>query len=366
MKNKIKVYLQYPWRYSDSPYYKYLVDSPKKNVAYLNTQRERGATHNKNKLTILYFLKNQIRKWTNKFHLPIPNAVFSPRGNYDLIHCAHCLSKNKDKPWVADIECGFSMFISGHDRRSGKRKVEKLINRNSCKKLLPWTETAKQEILNLIPSSKNKLEVVYPAIPERMDLKEKSNDKINLIFSGRYFYQKGGLHALEAMDRLTKKYENVYATFISSTPPAFLEKYSKNKKITFYELVPQEKLFGLYNDSHILIYPGYSDSFGFAYLEAMSFGIPIITVDGYARKEIINEGTTGNIIPYDGVKDENFRETPCQLVTERIVNTSSKLIENKMLMKKMSKNCLLEIKSGKFSIAERDKKLKKIYLGALK
>jgi len=363
---KIKIYLQYPWKYSDSPYYRYLVENPPRNILYFNTQREKGATHNKRKLKFLYFVKTQIRKWTNKFNLSIPNANLSPKGNYNLIHCAHCLSKNKKSPWVSDLEGGFSMFISGHHTQSGRKKVEKIINSPSCKKLLPWTETSKKEILKIIPSSKNKLEVLYPAIPFRTDLKEKSKERINLVFSGRYFYQKGGLHALEAIDKLTKKYKNVYATFISSVPGEIYKKYCSNKKITFYGLIPQEKLFKVYNDSHILLYPGYSDSFGFAFLEAMSFGIPIITVEGHARKEIVKERITGSVIQYKGTKDEKFRENPSLFLTDEMIKATSKLIKNKSLLKEMSKNCVNEIKEGKFSIKERDKKLKRIYLEALK
>jgi len=45
-----------------------------------------------------------------------------------------------------------------------------------------------------------------------------------------------------------------------------------------------------------LVYPGYSDSFGFAFLEAMAFGLPIVTVDGFARREIVEDGKNGFVI----------------------------------------------------------------------
>lgn len=366
--NPLKVYIQYPWKYADSPYYKYLVQNPPKNVVYLNTEREKGATYNKKKLSILYFLKTQIRKWTNRFNLPIPNVHLSPKGDYDIIHCAHCISRNKDKPWVADLECGFSMFISGHNTKIGRNLVKKLVSRKNCKMLLPWTEQTKKEILELVPSAKNKVKVIYPAVPERKDLKKKDCKKINLIFSGRYFFQKGGLHALESMDRLTKKYSNVYGFFISSVPEEIKKKYIQNKKITFYELVSQEKLFELYNKSHILIYPGYSDSFGFAYLEAMSFGIPTITVDKDYRKEIVEENKTGFIIecknPYElkremiGLKEER--------IIQDLIKKAELLIKDRKLFNTISKNCLKEISEGKFSIKQRDKKLKRIYSDCLK
>ncbi len=367
MKKEIKVYLQYPWKYSDSPYYKYLIENPPENTVYMNTLREKGATYSKKRLKRLYFVKTQIRKWTRKLNLAIPNVHLSRKGDYDLIHCAHCLSKNRDKPWVTDIEGKWSLFISGQNKE-GVKKVERLLNRGNCKKVLPWTEKSKEELLKMIPSIETKMEVVYPAIPKREDLTKKPTDRINLLFSGRYFFQKGGLHAIEVMDKLTKKYKNVYGFFISSIPKEILKKYSGNKKISFHELMPQEELFRLMNKSHIFLYPGYSDSFGFGFLEAMSFGLVTITVDGSSRKEIITEGKTGFVIDVGDVYQLN-RELITKKERDVVLQLTKKvslLIENPKLLKKMSENCLKEISKEKFSIKERDKKLNKIYREALK
>ena len=101
---EITVYLQYPWRFPDSPYYKYLIENPPRGVKFLNAAKQKGVITNKRKFWISNFLKRNIRRGLNKLNLAIPNAHLSPKGDYDLIHCAHCLSKNEDKPWVADIE----------------------------------------------------------------------------------------------------------------------------------------------------------------------------------------------------------------------------------------------------------------------
>jgi len=362
MKNKkIKVYLQYPWKFPDSPYYKYLIDSPPEGIEFQNIKKQKGVITNKTFFWFSNFLKKNIRRWANKFGLNVPNAHLSPKGNYDLIHCCHCLSKNKNKPWVADIEGLFSLMIYWNNSKLAKNKVIKILLNKNCKKILSWTEEINKELINHFSEIKNKFEVVYPAIPFKK-INKKRTKKINLIFTGRYFYAKGGLHSLEAIDILTKKYENVYGIFNSEIPLEIFKKYSKNKKIKFYGLIPQKKLFELYKNSDILIYPGYSDSFGFAFLEAMSFGLPIITVDGFARKEIISKNT-GFIIKRP--KKLDSKKLNKELILD-IVKNSSKLIENKSLREKMSKECLRVIKEGKFSIKERNKKLKKVYEEAIK
>jgi len=296
MKNKkMKVYLQYPWKFPDSPYYKYLIDSLPDGIEYLNVKKQKGVITNKRFFWFSNFLKKNIRKGFRTVYPSMLNAHLSPSGNYDIIHCAHCLSKNTDKPWVADFEALWQLWVSTKKTKSGIRKVSKVLDRKNCKKILVWTKKVYDEFVEIFPEHRNKFEIVFPAMTLNTKTK-KFGKKITLIFVGRYFYLKGGLHALEAMDRLTKKYKNVEANFISDIPDEMKIKYSKNKKIKIYNLMPHKKVLEIYKKSDILVYPGYSDSFGFGFLEAMSFGIPIITVDGDSRREIVREGRTGFIV----------------------------------------------------------------------
>ncbi|MCR4327265.1 MAG: glycosyltransferase family 4 protein [Nanoarchaeota archaeon] len=353
---KIKVYLQYPWKFPDSPYYKYLIENAPEGIHYLNAGNQKGVLINKNFFWFSNFLKRNIRRFVDFFGTSFPNTHLSPDGDYDIIHCAHCLSKNKNKPWVADIEGIWQMYL-GKKKNIPQSKLKKILLDKNCKKILPWTESVKKEIEEVFPEVKHKLEVVYPAIPEKKFVKRKKKS-INLIFSGRYFYWKGGLDALEAIDILTKKYKNVYGVINSEVPEKIKDKYMKNKKISFYGLIPQEKLFELYRDSDIFVYPGYSDSFGFGYLEAMSFGLPTVTVDGFARKEIIDEGKTGFVID----KPKNLNPLVIdKLIVQELVKKVSELIENPFLKKNMSNECIKVIKGGKFSLKVRNRKLKKIY-----
>ena len=94
-KKKIKIHIQYPWKFPDSTYYKYLIDSPPEGIEFLNTRKQKGVITNKRFFWFSNFLKRNIRRWTGRLNLSIPNARLSPEGNYNLIHCAHCLSKNK-------------------------------------------------------------------------------------------------------------------------------------------------------------------------------------------------------------------------------------------------------------------------------
>ena len=214
---KIKIYLQRPWKFSDSPYYDYLTQDISDNVEYVNIEgKEQGIIKDLVKFKVLNKLKRTIKIILRNFFPFLPNAHLTKTiKEYDLIHCAHCLSLNK-KPWVTDIEY-VNQFWAGGIVKKQRKQILKLLKSRYCKKILAWTEWTKKEILALFPEIENKIEVVYPAISVQRFKKEKSK-KINLLFVSRRFYFKGGLHALEVMDRLTKNHKNVEALLISDIP----------------------------------------------------------------------------------------------------------------------------------------------------
>jgi glycosyltransferase involved in cell wall biosynthesis len=364
MNKPIKVYLQYPWKFPDSPYYKYLIQNPPREVEYQNVSKQKGVIVNKKFFWFSNFLKKSIRKSLNNLNLAIPNAHLSPKGDYDLIHCAHCLSKNKDKPWIADLEREWSMYVGNKNKRV-KQKVKKILEDKTCKKILPWTKATADEIIKEFPGIKDKVEVVYPAIPEIKMLNKKKNKEFTIIFAARYFNLKGGLIALEVLKRLKQKY-GITGIVVSEVPEEVKKRYPE---IEIYNLMPQEKLFNLMEESSLFLYPSTMDTFGFALLEAMAFGLPVVTINTNmtgSRREIIQNNKTGLIFDAEDKINLNKIGPNEEKIIRKLTDNCAILMHNKRLREKMSKNCLREIKDGKFSIKERNKKLKRIYKEVLK
>lgn len=365
MKKEIKVYLQYPWKVSDSQYYKSIIENPPEKVMYKNVRKKEGMIVNKRALWFFNSLKNQIRNWTERLGLIIPNARLTKTNEkFDLIHCAHCLSLNKT-PWVADFESWWQMWVSGRDRKKGKEIVYRRLKSKECKKIIAWTPEAKKEIENIFPGIKEKIEVVTFAWPLRKLKKKNKKNKV-ILFVSRYFYNKGGLHTLEVFDRITKKNKDVEAIFVSDVPNKIKEKYEKNKKIKIYGLLPYSKMVDeIFPSADIFVYPGYSDTFGFVFVDALSFGLPIVTVDGFSRKYIVDEGKTGFVI---GSRKEIDRESIGkneEVIIKELEKKTLFLLKNDKIREKMSQNCIEEVKNGKFSINRRNEKLRKIYEDAL-
>ena len=255
-----------------------------------------------------------------------------------------------------------SFVIGCHKNFFTEYLIKKLLLSYNCKKILPWTNFAKNEIINRFKNDdiNNKIEVVYPADP-LIEYKKREHE-LTITFVARYFWQKGGLIALDVFDQLKKKYKiNTY--FISDVPDELKVKY---KNINFYDFVPQNELFDyFYPTTDIFIYPSFVDTFGFSLLEAMSFGLPIVTVDNPTRREVIEDGKNGFIISHDGdVNYYNLGDKEKMIVKE-LVRVCSILIENKNLRDDMFRYSREIIRNGKFSLKQRNLKLMRIYKEAL-
>ncbi len=370
MKNKIKVYLQYPWKFPDSSYYKNFMTFPPKNIDYINNnQKKFDLINSKNKFIFSNKIKSVLRNGLLSINLsPINTHLTKTKEKYDLIHCAHCLSLN-NSPWVMDLESSWQLFVSGKKDERSIIKIKKILLNKNCKKIMPWTEKTKEELIELFSEKeiKNKLKVVHHAI-KIQKIKRIKHDGINLLFTARYFYEKGGLETLEVFDYLTKRYKNINAFFISNTPKEIIKKYSQNKNIIFCNLMSQEELFNnIYSKTDIIIYPGYSDSYGFLFIEAASFGIPIITLEGNARKELVLDKKTGfiGIKPIINWKNSIPNIKNREEIINNLIHNTEKLIKDKNLRIKMSKNART-FAISKFSIEKRNKQLERIYQEAIK
>jgi glycosyltransferase involved in cell wall biosynthesis len=368
--SKIKIYLQRPFNIADSAYYKYLTEYPAKNIEYVGSKKFRIITK-KGGYKKIFWLK-QFKRNLKRFHISIPNAyITKSKEKYDLIHCTHCLSKNK-QPWVADFEFMGQFWIgssSNNYKIAAKKRVRKYLNSKYCKKILAWSEWPKRTISKEFPEIKNKVEVVYPAVPVPKFTKIKNkNRKIKILFVGRDFEIKGGEIALKVMNEIIKTHKNVEGVVVSEIPKRFIKKYEINKKIKLIGLVTQKKLFEkIYPEADIFLYPTFSDTFGFAILEAQSFGLPIVamkTKSTHTIEETIQEGKTGFII--DNMGTDGYVLKFDEKIIRNFVDGIEILVKDKKLREKMSKAAKEEIKNGKFSIKERNKKLKRIYKGVLK
>lgn len=242
---------------------------------------------------------------------------------------------------------------------------------------MPYTFAARKSITQKFPELEKKMEVVYPAIHATKFRKEK-HGKTRLLFISTRFHEKGGPQILQAFESLDKKYD-VQLTMITSAPEEYIRKY-ESKDIEFLKpnLSRQELFRKFYPESDIFLFLTHFDTFGFVMLEAMNFSLPVIALRQYATPEIVEDGKNGFLIGCEYVRD-NFpqystieeradflKDKPQEDVVRKLVERCSFLIENEKARKRMGEAGRRMIETGKFSISQRNRKLKKIYEGALK
>ena len=299
----------------------------------------------------------------------------------------------RKEPWVVDME--FVTQLAGYKYHHFKRfrgLIERTLASDYCRKIICWTEAGKQTILLNTHCEKfgAKIEVVPLAVSKKNFVKNYNSRKIKLLFVGSVnipgeFEYKGGKEVLEAFFILQKKYANVELVVRSDIPGELKNRYEcKMKNVRLVEsIIPLAQLEREFETADIFLFPSHSTP-GLAILDAMSYELPVVTTDLWANAEMVDDGKTGFVIKksdkieyYTGNFIPNWSHYPTSKfmktiqktidpeVVKQLVEKTSTLIEDAELRRLMGKAGRKEIETGKFSIAERNKKLARIFKEAI-
>jgi glycosyltransferase involved in cell wall biosynthesis len=314
------------------------------------------------------------------FNMP---RVFFVKTDADLIHSTRGLIILNKKPWVVDIEYARSFVGNRFNALSNlnmQEKILKYLSSNYCKKIMPHCIAAAKSMNSIFGRKlEDKMEVVYPAIRKAKKYKKPKSEFLKIFFYGRNsFFLKGGKEILEAFSRLQRRYD-VILTMKGEIPNEYKTKYPNVN----YEnqMMPREKFFEkIFSRADIFCFPSFMDTFGFVLLEAMSLRLPIVATDIFAIKEIVEDNKGGFVIKspiswhnekylfkwnswgqFSELAKKEFPE-----FTNELYKKLEQLIVNDKLRRKMGMFNEKLVEKGKFSIKERNKKLKRIYEEAIK
>jgi len=155
-----------------------------------------------------------------------------------------------------------------------------------------------------------KRQFIIPNAIEEIDFDSKDkirNDNfIQILFLSNMYKTKGVTTVLEAVKLLVEEgFEKFNVKFVG--------KFNNNEYKTFFDNFVNENKFGKYVDyvgplygsdkhkifleSDIFVFPTYNETFGIVNIEAMQYGIPIITCDEGAISDIVRNNINGFIIP---------------------------------------------------------------------
>jgi len=308
----------------------------------------------------------------------LPRFVPVPR-KYDLVHSSRGFLAVGPNRFVVDIEHISSFAGMRHKMLSVRRfrKItEKVLLSKKCSALLPHSEAAMRTV-SLLSNDRRiaeKSTVVYPAIQPPGNLVTRRDDaEPHLLFIGEYLW-KGGREFLEACETLADKldFRVTYISLRVHPPEPVIRHFSRILNVNFIEgPIPRESLMAeLYPETDVFVMPTYIDTFGYSYLEAMAHGIPCIGCRIFAVPEIINDHLTGLLVDpatsfFDarglGHPEMSLQDVKAPNTVRQLSDAIGELIGSRSLRERMGTNALKETRSGRFSVAQRNKQLKEIY-----
>jgi glycosyltransferase involved in cell wall biosynthesis len=110
------------------------------------------------------------------------------------------------------------------------------------------------------------------------------NGPLKLLYAGRLLYWKGVHIAIEAFSKVLRVIPDASFTIVGKGPEerrlrSEAKTLNIDDKIAFIPWVPQERLFSLYDEHDLFIFPSLHDSSGGVVLEAFARGLPVVCLD---------------------------------------------------------------------------------------
>lgn len=173
-----------------------------------------------------------------------------------------------------------------------------------AKKIIAVSQATKQEILDHLPISKDKVSVIYEGVEEgskrkeMSTLPEKFKDKKYFLYVGNAYPHKNLTRLIETFSLLLEEKENrdVHFVFVGKEDyfyqklKEFVKQIGIEKSITFYGHVSDEELTLLYKNAEALIAPSLMEGFGLPGLEAMKQQCLVAASDIPAFREVYGDG----------------------------------------------------------------------------
>lgn len=292
----------------------------------------------------------------------------------------------RDEPWILDMQVEpphLLLWNRWAPKQSGqyRERVKKVLLSPHCKKVICWIEGAKKALLAWLGDElADKVETVYWGIPRR-DFAKKYGGTVKLLFVNSaninreaHFNVKGGSEVLAAFLELDKHYPNLELVIRSGLPESIKYRYGQKSNIKIIDKpVAWAELEKEWQSADIFVFPTRVTP-AKVFLDAMSYELPIVTTDVWGNPEMVTDGKTGLLVRYPAADDyihdwvpyyhagfeETFKTTDPALV-QALIQKISLLIENPQLRRGMGKAGRQEAEEGRFSLENRNEKLKRIF-----
>jgi glycosyltransferase involved in cell wall biosynthesis len=193
--------------------------------------------------------------------------------------------------------------------------------------------TVPDRVIDVVPNGVD-LERFNPA-----DRRPNDNDKVRLLFVGRFVQQKGVQYLLQSIAKLREEtLKKLEVELIGNGPEeeqlrTITGQLGLGNIVRFSGWVGRGEIADHYRAADIFVLPSFEEGMPNVVLEALGCGIPVVATDIYGNRELIRDGVNGILFPPADV--------------EALTQALSSLIGDVELRRRMGKD-------GRDSARERD------------
>ena len=288
---------------------------------------------------------------------------------YDVIHDNQSLAYEllffqKKKPLVTTIHHPISLDLAYQLQSTNDIFLKLLMRRwhsflvmqkfvaKRLKKIVVPSNSSMDDIKDEFRVDKNKMERVMNGIDLNVFYPDSKIQKIPfklVTVASADVPLKGLDYLLKALSDLAEVYSDISLSIIGEQKKGghterLIKKLNLEKRVNFFSNLTQEDLRKTYCEAELAIIPSLYEGFGFAAIEAMACGVPLISSSGGALPEVIKD--TGIIIPPKNAKE--------------IYNSVDFLLSSPKSAKELAEKGLQRANS-KFSWTAIAKQLEKVY-----
>ena len=245
---------------------------------------------------------------------------------YDVIHDNQSLAYEllffqKKKPLITTIHHPISLDLAYQLQSTNDIFLKLLMRRwhsflvmqkfvaKRLKKIVVPSNSSIDDIKDEFRVDKNKMERVMNGIDLNVFYPDSKIKKIPfklVTVASADVPLKGLDYLLKALSDLAEAYSDISLSIIGEQKKGghterLIKKLNLEKRVNFFSNLTQEDLRKTYCEAELAIIPSLYEGFGFAAIEAMACGVPLISSSGGALPEVIKD--TGIIIPPKNVKE---------------------------------------------------------------
>ena len=302
---------------------------------------------------------------------------FASRVPHDMLYSSgHVVWRNE--PWVVDLEMASHLagYRTSHLMRYARILRSRLESEN-CRGILVWTDAARESLLRSLKAKdfETKIRVVRLTVPSgRVSRKTQSGlKKVLFVGSTNFpedFHHKGGKEVLRAFEMISREREDVEFIMRSVIPPEFSEASKRVRNLTLIqEPIPWDRMEELFATADIFVFPSHQTP-AMVFLDAMSYGLPIVTTDVWANREMVLDGVNGILVdPPEEIRYEDEFRNPlwgerrtAEMISKRtfesvVVQTAdaiNRLLDDDTLRKRMGEAGREMTTKGAFSVKTRN------------